>query len=291
VTLDTLVRLGLLVSIWLIVLSIGARASPESALFVLRRPAVLARALAAMFLVVPAFAVFLAATTSLPPAIRFAIVAMSVGPVPPVLPFKQMKAGAEEAYAIGLLVAASLASIVLTPLLVAAAARLLGANAQVGGAQVARTLLLSIGLPLAAGMALRAASGRVALAVSNLAQRAGSLVLLAVFAVMVAAAWREILSLLGNGSALAIAAAVAVGLLAGHLLAREPYRAALALAAASRHPGVALAIAAMSYPDQTRPITAALLIYLLITMLVTGAYLRWVSGRAAAADDRPVHPA
>jgi BASS family bile acid:Na+ symporter len=289
--LDNLVRLALLLSIWLIVLSLGARAGAESALFVLRRPGALARALAAMFVAEPAFAVLLAATTPVPTAIKFAIVAMSVGPVPPILPYKQMKAGGEEAYAIGLLVAASLSSILLTPLLVAAATRLLGAHATVGSAQVARTLLLSIGLPLAAGMVLRAVSGRAAQVVSKLAQRAGSLILLAVFAVMVGAAWREILSLLGNGAVLAIAATVAVGLLAGHLLADDRHKAALALATATRHPGVALAIAEMNYPDQRKPITAAILLYLLITALATAPYVRWVRGRALAPDDGSVHHA
>jgi len=283
-TLDTLVRLGLLLSIWLIVLSLGARASVESAGFLLRRPKKLGQALSAMFVAVPAFAVLVAAAAPLPAAIRFAIVAMSVGPLPPVLPFKQMKAGGDEGYAIGLLVAASLASIVLTPLLVAVTTRLLGAHAAVGAADVARTLLMSIGLPLAAGMLLRAVSPRAAAVISKAGQRAGSLILLAVFAVMVGAAWREILGLFGNGAALAIAATVAVGLLAGHLLAAPRHRAALALAAATRHPGVALAIAEMSFPDQRRPITAAILLYLLITALVTGPYVRWVRGKAATPE-------
>jgi BASS family bile acid:Na+ symporter len=281
--------LGLLISIWLVVLSLGARVAPDSALSVLRRPGALARALAAMFVATPAFALLLAATTSVPAPIRFAIVAMSVGPVPPILPYKQLKAGGDEAYAIGLLVAASLASILLTPLLVAAATRLLGAHAAVGAAQVARTVLLSIGLPLAAGMVLRAVSIRAAQAISQLAQRAGVILLLAFLAVMLGAEWREILGLFGNGAALAIAATVAIGLLAGHLLGREGHRTALALAAASRHPGVALAIAKMSYPDQLKPITAAILLYLLITALVTAPYVRWAGARAAALDSPAVH--
>jgi BASS family bile acid:Na+ symporter len=283
-TFDAIVRLGLLASIWLMVLSLGARAPLPTVVFMFRRPGKLARALAAMFVVVPAFAVLLAATLPLPAAIKFALVAMSVGPVPPILPYKQMKAGGDEAYAIGLLVAASLASIVLTPLLVAAAARLLAANAAVDALKVARTLLLTIGLPLAAGMLLRLASAGIAQAVSQIAQRVGSLVLLAVFVTMVAGAWREITGLFGDGAVLVIAASVAVGLLAGHLLAGPRHRAALALAAASRHPGVALTIATMSYPDQMKPITAAILLYLLITALVTGPYVRWASARAAALE-------
>jgi BASS family bile acid:Na+ symporter len=283
-SLDAIVRLSLLLSIWLMVLSLGARASMATATHVLRRPAALARALVAMFVVVPAFAVLLAWAAPVAFAVRFALVAMSVGPVPPILAHKQIKAAGDEDYAIGLLVAASLASIVLTPPLVALAARLLSANAEVAPLQVARTLLLTVGLPLAAGIGLRAASSAAADAVSGIAQRVGGLVLLAGLVVLVAGARSEILALFGNGAALAIVAMVAVGLLAGHLLAGPRHRAALALAAASRHPGVAMAIAQASYPEQRKPIAAALLLYLLITALVTAPYVRWTRRQAAALE-------
>jgi BASS family bile acid:Na+ symporter len=279
-SLNALVRLTLLLSIWLIVLSLGARASPANAIFLLRQPGKLARALAAMFVAVPAFAVLLAATTSVPPAIKFSIVAMSAGPTPPVLPFKQMKAGSDADYALGLLVAAALASIVLTPLLVAAAARVLGDTAGVDPVTVARTVVLTIGLPLAAGLVLHTLSSRAAQAIAPVAQRVGFLLLIVVFVVMLASAWREIPGLFGNGGGLAIVATVAVGLLAGHLLGGR-HRHGLALAAATRHPGVALAIAQMNFPDQQKPITAAILVYLLITAVVTAPYVRWARGRGA----------
>jgi BASS family bile acid:Na+ symporter len=285
-TLDALVRLGLLLSISLIVLSLGARASAESALFVLRRPAKALRAVAAMFVAVPAFAILLAAVAPLPPAIRFAIVAMSTAPVSPTLPYKQMKAGGDENYAVGLLVAAALGSIVLTPLLIGVAAYLLGAEASATVGMVTRTLLISIGLPLVAGMLLHVVSKRAAQAIRNPAQRAGSLLLLVVFALMVGTSWREIIGLLGDGGALAIAATIAVGLLAGHLLGGR-HSAALALAAASRHPGVVLAIAEISYPDQRKPLMAAVLLFLLITILVTAPYVRWVRGHAARFETPP----
>lgn len=277
---DVLVRLALLLSIWLVVLSLGARASAETALFLLRRPGALARALAAMFVAVPAFAVLLAAISPAPAAVRFALVAMSVGPPPPILPYKQVKAGGEESYAVGLLVAAAIASIVLTPLLVAVVARTLGAEVQVGPLQMARTVGLSIGLPLLAGIGLRALWRRAAPVIARFAQAAGTLILVAAFALMVVAARREILALFGDGAALAVAASIAFGLLAGHLLAGRPHRSALALAAATRHPGVALAIAELSYPDRRGPITAAILFYLLLTSLVTAPYVRWARRRA-----------
>lgn len=273
--LDVLVRLGLLASIWLTVFSLGARTSVGGALSVLRKPDSLLRMLAAMFGVVPVFALVLASTTSIPPAIKFAIVAMSVAPVPPILTYKQMKAGGEGNYGVGLLVAASLASIVLTPLMIELAGRLLGTEAAVTPAKVVRTLLLSTGLPLAAGMLLRGASEPAARAVRDLAQRVGGILLLVILVLLVAVSWRGLLGLLQNGGGLAIAATVAVGLAAGHLIGRPGDKSALALAAASRHPGVALAIAEMSFPDERKTLTAAILLFLLIT----APYVRWAAKR------------
>jgi BASS family bile acid:Na+ symporter len=280
-TLDATLRLGLLVSIWLLVLALGARATPRELLFVLRRPALLLRALAAMFVVVPAFAITLAATTSLPSPIKFAIVAMSVGPVPPILPYKQTKAGGGEDYAIGLLVAAAIVAVALTPLLVAAAAHVLGAEAAVGAGRIARVLLLSIGLPLVLGAVVAQLSPAAARAIEAVAPRVGRWLLLIVFFVMLGGAWREIPALIGDGGILAIAATIAVGLLAGHLLGGgRDSSTALALAAASRHPGVALTIAELNYPGSRKPIVAAILLYLLNTALVTLPYVRWAQRRA-----------
>jgi BASS family bile acid:Na+ symporter len=278
---DALVRLGLILSIWLIALSLGASASAQSAISVVRRPGASLRAFLAVYVAVPAFAVFVAATAPIPAAIKFVLVAMTVGPVPPTLPFKQMKAGGDRDYAVGLLVAASLSSIVLTPLLVSIDAAVLGAQASVRIGHVARIVVLSIGLPLAAGLLLRAASKRFAEIVQAPAQRIGIILLLLVVLLMLGTAWRNILDLLGNGAALAIAATVAVALLAGHLLGGGRHSASLALAAASRHPGVALVIAQINYPNRTKEIMAAILLFLLITAIVTAPYVRWIRARAA----------
>lgn len=284
---DAVVRIGLLLSIWLVVFSIGASATPQSALAVVRRPGLLLRALAAMFVVVPAVAIAITATTHLPAPIRFAIVAMSIGPVPPILPLKQIKAGSGGDYAIGLLVAASLASLVLTPLLVAVAGGLLGSAVSVSAGAIARVLLMSIATPLVAGMILNAVWPTAAEAVRPFAQRAGMLLLPVLFAVMVGVAWQDIAPLLGDGAALAIAATVAAALLAGHLLSGGREGGALALAAACRHPGVALAIAQMSFPGRLKEIIAAVLLYLVVTVLVTLPYMRWIRAREDGTQQAP----
>src|SRR2546423_1395278 len=110
--LAAIVALALPISIWLVVLSLGARMSFADAIFLIRRPGPFVRALIAIFVVVPAFALFMSAVFSLSPEIRFAIIALAVSPIAPAVPLKQLKLGAREDYVIGLLVAASIVSLV-----------------------------------------------------------------------------------------------------------------------------------------------------------------------------------
>jgi BASS family bile acid:Na+ symporter len=273
-TLAQSVTLAALVSIWLSVWSLGAKATMGDALYLLARPRLLWPALAAIFGAAPLFAVAAAAVLPLDPPVKFAIVAMSVAPVPPTTPYKLMKSGAGQAYAVGLLVAATVASLVATPLLVFLAAWVLGASASVSPAAVARTVGLSIALPLSLGLATRALAPRFAAWGQPFAQRAGSLLLLAAFAAMLVSAWPQIVPLIGEGALLAMAATSAAGVIAGHALGRGEDRIALAMAAGSRHPGVALAIAAESFPEARSELLAAVLLYFLVSALITTLYAR-----------------
>jgi BASS family bile acid:Na+ symporter len=284
-TAATPLLLLLISSIWLIVLSLGARASVDDVLYVLRRRDLLLRAILAIFIVVPVVAVAVCAFTGLAPEIKVALVTLSVAPVPPILPTKQIKAGASSAYVIGLLVAAAVASIVLTPILVEIAAKVLGATAAVSPGQVAKTLLISIGLPLALGVALHRFAPRLAPHVQHYAMGVGAILLLAGLVIILVHAWPGIVELVGDGSVLAIALMSIVGLAAGHLLGGDEIgdRAALAFAAATRHPGVAFAIITASYPDRRQDGAAAILLYILVNLVVTTPYLIWMRRRTARA--------
>ena len=79
-----------------------------------------------------------------------------------------------------------------------------------------------------------------------------------------------------------------VGLAAGHLLGGpDPEnRTVLALSTAPRHPGVAIALAAATFPDQ-KLAPAAVLRYLLVSAVATKFYLVW----NARQHPRVLHPA
>lgn len=270
----TLVQIGALSSIWLIVWSLGAATSLSETREFLRRPASAIGAMAAIFLVVPVIAILLTAVLPLPGPAKFAIVAMSIGPAPPILPVKQIKAGSAPGYALGLLVAAAIGSILFTPLLVHAASQVLSAEAYVTMGEIARVLALSVALPLALGFATNALFPKFAAAAHSHAQRIGFLVLLAILGAACFVAWRPMMDLIGDGTLAVMALMSTAAVAVGHLLGDRENRTALGLASASRHPGVALAIAAASFPSRRAEILAAVLLYLLVTMLVTAVYLK-----------------
>src|SRR4030095_7024681 len=110
-----LVMLALRTSIFLIVFSLGLRATRADLLYLVSRPGRLSRTLLAMAVVMPLVAVGLSLAFNLHPAVKTALVALSLAPVPPILPRKELKAGGHGSYVIGLLAAAALLSIVFIP--------------------------------------------------------------------------------------------------------------------------------------------------------------------------------
>jgi BASS family bile acid:Na+ symporter len=272
-----------LVSIWLTVWSLGAQASPRDVTHLLMRPKELAPSLLAIFGLTPLLAIAIAGVLPIALPAKFAIIAMSVAPVPPVLPFKQMKAGATQSYAVGLLVAASVVAVIATPLLVLGAAAILGSDAVISPAVVARSVCLSIALPLGLGVLMKALLPRFTERLRRPLQRVGVALLIVAFGAILASVWREVLDLVGGGALLAMAAGSAAGVITGHVLAPEEHRRALAIASGCRHPGVALAIGTANFPEARAELLAAVLLYFIVSALITSLYVRLIGRLEPAA--------
>jgi BASS family bile acid:Na+ symporter len=271
--LGQLIRLAITASILLLVSGLGLRATAADATYLFRRPALLLRALLAINVVVPVVAAVLAALLDLTPAVKVALLAMAVSPVPPILSGKQLKLGGRASYAHGLLVAASLAAIVLVPLAIEVLGRLFQREAHIGVAVVAKLVGVTVLLPLVAGLAVRRLAPALAERVAPWVSRLGTLLLLGGLLPLLVSTWPGIVSLVGNGTVLVMATVAAAGLAAGHWLGGpDPDdRTALALAASMRHPGVALAIARANFPEETLGL-AAVLLFLVVSVIVTLPY-------------------
>jgi BASS family bile acid:Na+ symporter len=159
---------------------------------------------------------------------------------------------------------------------------------------VATTVLVSIIAPLAAGILLRAIAPSFAQKLARPIGIIAAIMLLAGALPVLIAAWPAITSLIGNGSVAAFAGFAVIGLAAGHVLGGPDSddRTVLALSTASRHPGIAIAIAHTNFPQQKLAM-AAVALYLLVSVIVTIPYLNWNKHRHADVAQPPEtqHPA
>jgi bile acid:Na+ symporter, BASS family len=275
-TVQQLIRVAFLVSITLIVLSFALRATWRDATSLFRNPSLLVRSLLAMNVLMPIFAATLAGLFTFRPGIEIALLALSVSPVPPFLPRKQLTLVSEREYVHGLLGASSLLSILLAPLTVVLIGLAFSRHVDIDPAKIARVVALTVLLPFALGLIINHLRPAFAARASPLADKVGVVLLLVALVPVLIKMWPAMIALIGDGTLLAILAFVVVGLAVGHLLGgpASDDRAVLALATAMRHPGVALVIASGTVAGD-KVVAPALLLYLLVGAIATVPYVMW----------------
>jgi BASS family bile acid:Na+ symporter len=286
----TVVVLALQVSLALVVFGLGLRASPRDATFLLQHRGLFARSVLAMNVIMPLLALWMAVALSLKPAVQAALVVLAVSPMPPFLPLKTAKAGGEASYAISLLAAESLLTIGLVPLTIWGFGALFGKALHVSPSEIARVVGAGILLPLAAGVGVRHYRPHVAERVAKPVQKGALVVLVAGLVPLLVTVWGPMMSLIGNGTVVAIAVLELVGLGIGHALGGPTleHRPVLALSTATRHPAVAIAVLTSTIPGQ-KLARAAVLLALCIASLTALPYTSWIKRRIAGRSEaRPL---
>jgi bile acid:Na+ symporter, BASS family len=275
-TLKQLIPLVINASIFLVVFALGLKAERGDALYLFKRPWLLIRSIVSMNVIMVFFAAAMAALFDLPAVVNITIVALALSPVPPILPNKQEKAGGSYSYAIGLLVAASLAAIVIAPLAVTVLGNLFGREAAISPYKLATVVFISVCLPLLLGMAARLILKDKAMRLARLLSAVGTALLVIAVLPVLFTATTLIWELIGDGALLALTAFALLGLAVGHLLGgpHQEDRMDLALATSTRHPGVALAIASLSLPGE-KAVLAIVLYHLIIGAVVSLPYMKW----------------
>src|SRR5687767_5455427 len=115
-TFAQLVPLAISLSMGLIVFGLGLNARFSEALALLERPGLLLRSLISMNVIMTAVAAAAVVTFDLPQQVKIVLLALALSPVPPILPAKERRAGGSNDYILGLLLTASLLSIIIVPL-------------------------------------------------------------------------------------------------------------------------------------------------------------------------------
>ncbi len=255
----------IVLSIVLCALSLAMRARAEDVLYLIRRPGLALRSFISMYVVVPLVALLAVTLIDPRPGVALALLVLSLSPVPPLLPKKQLKSGGEGAYILGLLVTAALVSVLVMPVGLTLLAHLFGHELHVSTATIAKTLAITVVVPTALGLLAQKLLGARSERASQLIGRLGMLLLvvgaIGVLIILAPAVWRAV----GEGTLAVMLVVIVAGLVAGYLLGgSEPgIRTALALASATRHPGVALAVIGASVPEAKLALVSVLVFVLL----------------------------
>lgn len=281
-----LLALGVNLSMALMVFGLALGAGRTRLRSILGSPGLLARSLVAMFVVMPLVAILVARNLGLNRAVLVALLLIALSPVPPALPSKQLKSGGGEAYVLGLFVVSAVVAIVVVPAGVSLIGWLFGRVLEVPFGVAAQVVVISVLLPVVLGLLSARAAPAFAGKAAGVLPKVSGILLIVSLAPMLWAAWGPITAQMTNFTVAAIAGFIAVGLLAGHLLGgpRGEDRTALALATATRHPGVAMAVlnALGSDPGDVVPVV---ILYLLIGSVATIPYLRVRRAAAGAAGN------
>ena len=243
--------------------------------------------LLSMNIVMPLFTAAMITVFHLHPVVEITLIALAVSPIPPLLPKRTLKAGGDASYTISLLVAASLFSIFFIPLAVDLLGIAFGNPAKISHATVMLIVGITTPAPLAAGMLVRLMALSFAERILKPISLIASVLLISVVPLLFIS-MPTVVSMIGNGTLIAIVAFVLMGLAVGHLLGgpKLENRTVLALMTSSRHPGIAVAIASAIYPEKNLVI-ATVLLYLLVNMLISFPYLIWSKRRNTKTE---IHP-
>lgn len=256
-----IISFALKASLFGLVLSVGLESRWSDFTYVLRRPALLLRAILAVHVVVPAIVIGLCLLLPIASWTKAGLVMMAVSPLAPLAPIKMLKGAARE-YAVGTTFALMLVATVAVPLTAEALRPLTTNHVKIPLTMVTLIVGTTVLLPLAIGVW---AHGEWETFSERLAPflRKGALAIIVPIALLVLVRfWREFVPLLGDGTLAVIAVAAASALVFGYALGGpdQANRKALAEAAATRHPGLAAAIAPLHSSDPR--ILAAILLYM-----------------------------
>ncbi len=276
------------ISTMLIIFSIGLRSRWRDLIHALERPNLLFRGFVAVYVAVPIAAFVAAMLLPLEPAVKVGIVAMALSPLAPLAPSKMIDAGADTSYVVGIYVGLLMLAVPVVPATLALLTTITGGTASIRPGTVAMLLLTTVLLPLLAGIFLAGLAPAAARRMAPIVRAVALVALVVLIGAIVTAAHRQLLELIGNGTLLAIVTAQLVGLACGHMLGGpDPRRRmALAQAAATRHPGLAVLMIQQSF-EIDPAMLAAVLLYLVVGMVISPLYARWARSRPAGAPAAP----
>ncbi len=284
-----IVVLALQVSIFCTVFGFGLKTTTDDLMYVIRRPGLLLRSLLAVFVIMPAVAVALVRLFDFRHVVEVSLVALAVSPVPPLLPRRELKAGGQDSYGLGLMAILALLSIAVIPLAGGVLERVFGHPLSVAPGAVAMLAFKTVLLPLAVGLIVHAATPHLAERIEKPATVIANVLLCLAGIVFLVAVAPALWALVGEGTLVAMTLFAVAGLIVGHFLGGpEPsHSVVLALSSACRHPAIAMAIAAAAFPHEH--FGAPIILNLLVGIIIGVPYIAYVRKSAHWQHEAAAH--
>ena len=150
-----IIMLALQLSILCTVLGFGLNATLADIVYLFRHPGLLIRSLLAVYVLMPLVVVGLDAAFDFRPPVEILLVALSISPLPPLLPRKEAGADGQVSYGLGLMALLAIVSIVAVPLSLRVLPIVFDKQLTVDTAAIAGVVVQSTLAPLLVGLVIR----------------------------------------------------------------------------------------------------------------------------------------
>lgn len=279
---DWLFSIAAAATLFAVMFDLGVAIVPKEFRWVAEHPALLAKALFAVVLAVPAIAWIVCRALDLPPAAEVGIMLMAIAPGAPVALRRSLGAGGHRSFAPALQIAVAILVIGTMPLYVAGLSEYYAKEASIDPRALARQVFLAQLLPLGLGMAVRWFAPGFAVRFEPVIHRIAGILLAILIVLALANIWRPVVTA-GFRVTSAIVLVTVLALAVGHLLGgpQPATRTATAVSSGLRNGGLALLVAAI---NSARPaVVATVLAYFVISALTVIPYVTWRRRSRAAA--------
>jgi BASS family bile acid:Na+ symporter len=271
---DLVIRPSVVVFMVANLLAIGLEIELESVVLPLRNARFVVTVVLLDSVLCPGFAWLIVRFVPMAPAYADGLLLIGLAPAAPFLPLMVRRAGGDLAYTAAFMLIAAIGTVILMPL----AVPYIEPGQSVHPWTVAKPLVVLLFVPMAVGMAIKAAASKFAAALGRIARLAASMATVVLLAAIVLRYFRGFVEAVG-GYAIAAQFLYAVGLmLAAHAMgAGMPprQRSVLSLGAGTRNLGAALAPLLVNPPDPRTLVMVALAVP--ITLVLTYVAAIWLA--------------
>jgi bile acid:Na+ symporter, BASS family len=270
-TIESLITKAAQLTLFVLMLGMGLNLTIRQLSYLWNKPGLLIQVLLASFVLVPLAAAIVVGILPLSAPVRIGIALMAITPGAPLIYRKISKMGWNATLAASYQVTVSLLAIVFLPVLAVILSNLYPNQGVVTPLEIFKQILAVQIIPLTIGLAIRAGIPDLAEEMEDFVSRVGNVMFLALGILILIKGLEQVLNA-GILPLLAIVLVAAASLAIGHFLggADPSDRATLAIANATRNPGLALVITVLNFTKAE--ILPTVIVYALVSAIAVALY-------------------